>query len=70
MDAAEFVITAFTAQITAYEQVTDRMQRRLAALPATERQEIEEASAILRKARAGNTHTLLPLTTVSRTDPA
>ncbi|MEV6133853.1 hypothetical protein AB0M05_44850 [Streptomyces violaceusniger] len=34
MDAAEFVITAFTAQITAYEQVTNRMQRRLAALPA------------------------------------
>ncbi|MDQ0935072.1 tyrosine-type recombinase/integrase [Streptomyces turgidiscabies] len=70
MDAAEFVITAFTAQITAYEQVTERMQRRLAALPAAQRQEIEEASTILRKARAGNTHTLLPLTTVPRTDPA
>ncbi|MEV3959246.1 hypothetical protein [Streptomyces albogriseolus] len=70
MDAAEFVISAFTAQITAFEQVTDRMRRRLAALPATERQEIEEASTILRKARAGNTHALLPLTVVSRTDPA
>ncbi len=46
------------------------MQRRLAALPAAERQEIEEASTILRKARADSTHTLLPLTTVSRTDPA
>lgn len=46
------------------------MQRRLAALPAAQRQEIEEASTILRKARADHTHTLLPLTTVSRTDPA
>ncbi|MBA2811556.1 site-specific integrase [Streptomyces sp. KM273126] len=70
MDAAEFVITALTAQITAFEQVTERMHRRLAALPAAEREEIEEASTILRKARAGHTHTLLPLTPVSRTDPA
>ncbi|MFG2472622.1 hypothetical protein ACGFXB_45500 [Streptomyces canus] len=46
------------------------MQRRLAALPAAQRQEIEEASTTLRKARAGNTHTLLPLTIVSRTGPA
>jgi integrase len=62
MDAAEFVITALTAQITAFEQVADRMRRRLAALPAAERADLEEASAILRKARAGNAHTLLPLT--------
>ncbi|WP_327238894.1 hypothetical protein OG243_44125 [Streptomyces sp. NBC_01318] len=69
MDAAEFVTTALTAQITAFEQVTDRMRRHLASLPAAERQEIEEASTILRKARAG-AHTLLPLTVISRTDPA
>jgi integrase len=61
MDAAEFVITALTAQITAFEQVTDRMRRRLAALPAAEQAEIEEASTVLRKARAGSGHTLLPL---------
>lgn len=36
---------------------------------AAERQEIEEASAILRKARA-STHTLLPLTVITRTNPA
>jgi hypothetical protein len=70
MDAAEFVITALTAQISAFEQVTDRMQRRLAVLPSAERQEIEEASTVLRKARAGRTQTLLPLTPLSRTDPA
>ncbi|WP_328565099.1 hypothetical protein [Streptomyces coelicoflavus] len=69
MDAAEFVTTALTAQISAYEQVTDRMRRQLAALPDAERQEIEEAGAILRKARAG-THTLLPLTVITRTKPA
>ncbi|MEU9546845.1 hypothetical protein [Streptomyces mirabilis] len=69
MDAADFVITALTAQITAFEQVADRMRRRLAALPAAERAEIEEASTILRKARAGNTHTLLPLTPAPRTTP-
>ncbi|MEU6370314.1 site-specific integrase [Streptomyces sp. NPDC046931] len=70
MNAAEFVITALTAQIAAFEQVTDRMQRRLATLPAAQRQEIEEASTILRKARAGTAHTLLPLTAISRTGPA
>jgi hypothetical protein len=68
MDTAEFFHHRLTAQITAFEQGTDRMRRRLAALPAEQRQEIEEASTILRKARAGNAHTLLPLTVVSRTD--
>ncbi len=65
MDAAEFVTTALTAQISSFEQVTDRMRRQLASLPATERQEIEEASAVLRKVRAG-THTLLPLTVITK----
>ncbi|MGX1127896.1 hypothetical protein RKD49_000086 [Streptomyces glaucescens] len=32
MDAAEFVITAFTAQITAFEQVTDRIRRTVTTL--------------------------------------
>ncbi|MFF4673847.1 tyrosine-type recombinase/integrase [Streptomyces sp. NPDC001279] len=62
MDAAEFVITSLTAQITAFEHVTDRMHRRLDALPAAERAQIEEAATALRKARAGENHTLLPLT--------
>ncbi|MER5860531.1 hypothetical protein ABT131_33795 [Streptomyces sp900105245] len=60
MDAAEFVITALTAQITAFEQVTDRMRRSLALLPAAERAEIEEASAVLRRARAGVCRRWLP----------
>jgi hypothetical protein len=69
MDAAEFVITALSAQVTAFEQVTDRMRRSLAALPAAERAEIEEASTILRKARAGASHTLLPLTVADNASP-
>ncbi|MFD8546351.1 hypothetical protein [Streptomyces sp. NPDC059649] len=66
MGAAEFVTTALTAQITAYEHVVDRMRKRLQALPEAERTQIEEASTVLRKARAGGTHTLLPLTAIRR----
>ncbi|MFF7251511.1 tyrosine-type recombinase/integrase [Embleya sp. NPDC008237] len=69
MRTAEFVTTALTAQITAYEQVVDRMRTHLQALPDTERTRIEEASTILRKARAGDTHTLLPLTPTPRDTP-
>ncbi|WP_033222919.1 tyrosine-type recombinase/integrase [Kitasatospora phosalacinea] len=67
MDAADFVITAITAQITAFEQVVTRMNRYLAAMPAHERAELEEASTVLRRARAGTPHQLLPLTVVNRT---
>ena len=70
MDAAEFVLAALTGQITAFEQVTASMNRRLAALPAAERDQIEEAGAVLRRARAGSQHTLLPLLQPDTTDPA
>ena len=66
MDAAAFVITALSDQITAFEQAVTRMKTRLAAMPPHERQEIEHAGALLRKARAASHHTLLPLTV---TDP-
>lgn len=66
MDAAAFVLTALTDQITAFEQVVNRMKTRLAAMPAHEREEIEHASTVLRKARAGSNHTLLPLTVTNR----
>lgn len=67
MDAAEFVTTALTAQITAFEQVLARMNRYLAAMPAHERAALEEASTVLRRARAGAPRPLLPLTVVNRT---
>ncbi|MGR6975078.1 tyrosine-type recombinase/integrase [Streptomyces cynarae] len=69
MGAAEFVTTALTAQITAYQRVIDRMNTHLASLPASERAQIEEASTVMRKARAGDNHTLLPLTTARPKDP-
>ncbi|MGW4882222.1 hypothetical protein ACWEPI_37415 [Streptomyces sp. NPDC004262] len=71
MDAADFVITALTAQITAFEQIVDRMRRRLSALPTAEQEELEQASAILRKTRAGTTRPHLPLTVLNphRTNP-
>lgn len=69
MGAAEFVTTTLTAQITAYQRVTDRMNTHLASLPASERAQIEEASTVLRKVRAGDNHTLLPLTTARPKDP-
>ncbi|CAL9675689.1 hypothetical protein SUDANB9_07801 [Streptomyces sp. enrichment culture] len=67
MDAAEFVTTALTAQITAFEQVVTRMNRYLANMPANERAELEEASTVLRRARAGAPRPVLPLTVVNRT---
>ncbi|WP_405911484.1 tyrosine-type recombinase/integrase [Streptomyces sp. NBC_00963] len=69
MGAAEFVTTALTAQITAYQRVIGRMNTHLASLPASERAQIEEASTVLRKARASHNHTLLPLTPARPKDP-
>jgi hypothetical protein len=66
MDAAEFVITAISAEIAAYEAVTATMRRRLAELPDAERAEIELASAVLRKARISDAPELLPLTVLTR----
>ena len=60
--AAEFVIRNLTEQIDSYRDVVAKMRKKLADLPADERTEIEEASTILRKARASSGHTLLPLT--------
>jgi integrase len=69
MGAAEFVIHNLTEQIDAYRQVITNMRKKLAELPADERAEIEEASTIMRKARAGSSHLKLPITPVQRPDP-
>ncbi|MFF4227994.1 hypothetical protein [Streptomyces sp. NPDC001820] len=62
MDAAGFVIDNLTAQIRSYEEVAEKMRRRMAELPEDERAEMEEAAIILRRVRAGGDHKLLPLT--------
>jgi len=53
MDVDAFVVRNLDEQITAFGQVAATMRRTLEALPADERAEVEEASRILRKARAG-----------------
>jgi hypothetical protein len=65
MDAAAFVTTGMDTEITAYEAVAATMRRNLAELPAGERAEIEQASAVLRKARLAGRRALLPLTVLT-----
>lgn len=64
MGAADFVIRNLTAQIDSYRAVIATMHEKLAELPPDQRAEVEEASRIMRKARAGSGHIRLPLTPV------
>ncbi|MGX1127818.1 hypothetical protein RKD49_007950 [Streptomyces glaucescens] len=66
MDVDGFVIRNLTEQIAAFQQVIATMRSQLANLPADERIAIEEASAVLRKARVTQGRTTLPLTDISR----
>jgi hypothetical protein len=68
MDAAEFVIRNLTEQIDSYREVVTKMCAKLAELPADERTEIEQASVIMRKTRAGRGHLTLSITPVRRPD--
>jgi len=65
MGAAEYVIGNLTAEISAFANVADQMRRRLADLDPGQREEVEQASRILRRARAARA---LPLTGI--TSPA
>ncbi len=66
LDAADFVITNLTAQIGAYAAVATTMRERLADMPEADRIEVEEASVILRRLRAGTDRKMLPLTVLPR----
>lgn len=66
MDAADFVIENLSAQITAYEEVAEKMRRRMDQMPPDERAELEEASVLLRRLRAGGNPILLPLTVTNQ----
>lgn len=61
------MIANLTAQIDAFTAVVDRMQDRLADLPAEQRAEVEDASKLLRRARAGRQ---LPVIALTPTRPA
>ena len=63
MDAAPFVIANLDAQIAAFRTVLDNMRTALDRLDAEERDQVEQASAVLRKARAG---VRLPLEDITR----
>ncbi|CAG6393664.1 hypothetical protein NMG29_34515 [Streptomyces cocklensis] len=69
MDADDFVVRNLADQITAFTNVADTMRDRLGSLPKDERQEIEEASAVLRNVRATRDHKLLPLIATPEGDP-
>lgn len=66
MDADNFVVRNLADQAAAFTQVATAMRNKLQALPDAERAEVEQASTILRKMRAGRSHTLLPLTVKDR----
>ncbi len=62
MDVDEFVLRNLTSQIIAYQHVLDSMRTRLDALDPEQRREVDDASAVLRKVRAGTMSRQLPLT--------
>jgi hypothetical protein len=68
IDAAGFVIDNLTAEIDQFDTVIAAMRTQLQALDPTERERVEDASAVLRKTRAAQDKTLLPLTVVKRND--
>ena len=60
--AADYVLANLTAEIDAFTAVAEAMRRRLSQLDPAQRAEVEEASRILRRARAART---LPLTDIT-----
>jgi hypothetical protein len=60
MDAAGYLLTSLTAEIDAFTHVTEAMHRKLSQMGPAQRAGIEEASKILRRARAGATLPLIP----------
>jgi Phage integrase family len=68
MNVDEFVLRNLTSQITAYQHVLDSMRTRLDALDPEQRREVDDASAVLRKVRAGIMSRQLPLTPARASD--
>ena len=62
MDAARYVQASLSAEISAFNVVAGNMRRALTELDPAQRAEVEEASRILRRARAART---LPLTDIT-----
>jgi hypothetical protein len=62
MGAAEYVLASLTSEIRAFTTVADKMRNSLSRLDPAQRAEVEEASKLLRRARAART---LPLTDIT-----
>jgi len=65
MDVDDFVIRNLTDQITSYQNVLDSMRTKLATFDEEQRNEVEQAAAVLRKVRAGAGRIQLPITAVA-----
>lgn len=61
--AAGYVLASLTAEIDAFAAVADTMRRKLSELDPAQRAEVEDASRILRRARAARTLPLADITT-------
>ncbi len=66
MDAASFVVENLDAQIGSFAGVADLIRDHLDGLEHDEREEIEEASRVLRKVRAGASSTMLGMPAMPR----
>ncbi|HLX51605.1 MAG TPA: tyrosine-type recombinase/integrase [Streptosporangiaceae bacterium] len=62
MDAAEYVLASMSAEISAFQAVAQKMRASLSRLDPAQRDEVEEASRLLRRTRAART---LPLTDIT-----
>ena len=62
MDAAGYVLASLSAEVSAFTAVAGKMRQTLSQLDHGQRAEVEEASRILRRARAART---LPLTDIT-----
>ncbi len=60
MQAADYVLANLTAQIESFTGAAETMRRRLAELGPAERADVEDASRLLRRARAARHLPLLP----------
>jgi site-specific recombinase XerD len=65
IDAADYVTANLTAEIDAFTAVAEQMRRRLAELGPDERAEVEQASRLLRRARAARQLPVIDATTTS-----
>ena len=60
MQAADYVIANMSGEIDAFNRVVDTMRRRLSELGPEQRAEIDDASRILRRARAARRIPIIP----------